>query len=581
MYKGKFDQKSKKSSADIREIVSQRNATPAPEAPAPKKAAPVKKAAPAPQEPEILRKEAPKKVQPAPAAKPAPKAAEPVKKHASEPVKQPQQPKKEPKKKKGPRIGGVIFYTLYFLFILLFAVALLFGLNIVKNWLITFEYAQPDLKAQQVFTELFADPNWGELYDAAGIQDTAYEGKEEFMVYMDTRMGTEALTYLETSAGLSGDKKFVVRLGDEKVAAFTLTDKNKTQATGNALKDMTVIPDWQFKAVELFFDREATYNIRLVDSHTAYVNGVALDENFTISEATTKVESYLPEGATGAAVITQQISGLMTMPTVTITDKNGNDVAVTYDEATRTFAETTVTTAITPQQEQVALAAARVATLWMIKEVTDRSEVAKYFNTSYDAYKNIVNFKRDDLIVQDYNGYQIVNETVSKFTSYSEDLFSVLVNLDLDITRTNGTIRKFNYHQSLVFQKNDKGEWLVVAATNEDVSEPVGKVRLTFMNGDEQLYSNFFYTDANKVITPVISAAPNQVFAGWVRRDLGENGTITLTIVFQPDPTTGEVKVPEGTTLEPMTLYAYFQDTSDVPAAVPVETVPEATEGAA
>lgn len=573
MYKGKFDQKSKKSSADIREIVSQRNAAPAPKkaAPAAEMAAPVKKA-PVQAEPDILRKEAPKK------APPAPKPAEPIKK---QPAQQPKQTKKETKKKKGPRIGGVIFYTLYFLFILLFAVALLFGLNIVKNWLITFEYAQPDLKAQQVFTELFANPNWGELYDAAGIQDTAYEGKEEFMVYMDTRMGSEELTYLETSAGLSGGKKYVVRLGEEKVATFTLTDKNDTQATGNALKDMTVIPDWQFGGVELFFDREATYNIRLLDSHTAYVNGVALDDNFTISKATTKVESYLPEGATGAVVRTQQISGLMTMPTVTITDEKGNDVVVTYDASTLTFSEPTVTTAITPEQEQVALAAARVASLWMIKEVTDRSEVAKYFNTSYDAYKNIVNFKRDDLIVQDYNGYEFANESVSKFTSYSEDLFSVLVNLDLNITRTNGTIKNFPYHGSLVFQKNEKGEWLVVAATNEDVSEPVGKVRLTFMNGDEQLYTNFFYTDANKVITPVISAAPNQVFVGWVRRDLGEDGTITLTIVFQPDPATGEVKLPEGTTLEPMTLYAYFQDASEVQATTPVETVPETTEGAA
>ena len=575
MYKGKFDQKSKKSSADIREIVSQRNA--APEAPAPRKAAAVKEAparkAPVQAEPDILRKEAPK-------AKPAPKAAEPVKK---QPAQQPAPARKETKKKqkKGPRIGGVIFYTLYFLFILLFAVALLFGLNIVKNWLITFEYAQPDLKAQQVFTELFADPNWGELYDTAGIQDTPYEGKEEFMVYMDTRMGTEELTYLETSAGLSGGKKYVVRLGEEKVATFTLTDKNDTQATGNALKDMTVIPDWQFGGVELFFDREATYNIRLLDSHTAYVNGVALDESFTISEATTKVENYLPEGATGAVVRTQQISGLMTMPTVTITDEKGNDVTVTYDESTLTFSEPTVTTAITPEQEEVALAAARVASLWMIKEVTDRSEVAKYYNTSYDAYKNIVNFKRDDLIVQDYNGYEFANESVTKFTSYSEDLFSVLVNLDLNITRTNGTIKNFPYHGSLVFQKNEKGEWLVVAATNEDVSEPVGKVRLTFMNGDEQLFTNFFYTDANKVITPVISAAPNQVFAGWVRRDVGEDGTITLTIVFQPDPATGEVKLPEGTTLEPMTLYAYFQDASEVQAAAPAETTPETTEGAA
>lgn len=577
MYKGKFDQKSKKSSADIRDIVSQRNASPAPEAPAPKKAAPVKEApvkkeAPAkktpPAEPDVLRREPQKQL-----PKPAPKSAEPARKPA------PEAPKK--KKKKGPRIGGVIFYTLYFLFILVFSVALLFGLNIVKNWLITFEYAQPDLKAQQVFNDLFADPNWGELYDAAGIQDTAYEGKEEFMVYMDTRMGTSELTYLETSAGLSGDKKFIVRLGDEKVATFTLTDKNQTQATGNALKDMTVIPDWQFKAVELFFDRDAAYNIRLLDSHTAYVNGVALDESFTISEATTKVEDYLPEGTAGAAICTQQISGLMTMPTVTITDENGNDVAVTYDEATRTFAEPTVTTAITPEQEKLALEAARVAALWMIKEVTDRSEVAKYYNTAFDAYKNIVNFKRDDLIVQDYNGYEIANETVTKFTSYSEDLFSVLVNLDLNITRTNGTIKNFPYHQSLVFQKNDKGEWLVIAATNEDVSEPVGKVRLTFMNGDEMLYTKLYATDISKITPPEIAVGPNEVFSGWVRREVGEDGKVTLTIIFQPDPETGEARLPEGTVLEPMVLYALVQDASEAVQTLPAETTPEATEGAA
>ena len=57
---------------------------------------------------------------------------------------------------------------------------------------------------------------------------------------------------------------------------------------------------------------------------------------------------------------------------------------------------------------------------------------------------------------------------------------------------------------------------------------------------------------------------------------MGEDGTITLTIIFQPDPTTGEVKLPEGTTLEPMTLYAYFQDADQVQSATP-----ETTEGAA
>ena len=61
----------------------------------------------------------------------------------------------EPPKKKGPRIGGVIFYTLYFLFIAIFCLGTFLGLNYLEGWLEDYEAAQPDAKSEEVFHQLF------------------------------------------------------------------------------------------------------------------------------------------------------------------------------------------------------------------------------------------------------------------------------------------------------------------------------------------------------------------------------------------------------------------------------------------
>ena len=149
------------------------------EAPAPKKPEPVKKAAPvkkasATQPP--VKKAAPKKAAPAPkdGAPAAPKKAAPKKPAA--PQEAPAKPKKQ---KKGPRVGSVIFYTIYFLFILAFFGATYLGLQWLHGWLSDFEAAQPTLKAEQVFQEVFTDPDWGALYESAGAKDSLSEGKDQ------------------------------------------------------------------------------------------------------------------------------------------------------------------------------------------------------------------------------------------------------------------------------------------------------------------------------------------------------------------------------------------------------------------
>lgn len=552
------------------EIVSRKPAPVKKQVPAPKppvKRAPTKK--PAPVAPEAPAKNpAPKKRPAAPAEAPAAPVKKP-KKPAPVPAPVSEAPAK--KQKKGPRLGGVIFYTLYFLFVLLTVLAVYLGLRRMHGWLADYEAAQPSYKAQQVFDQLFTDPNWGDLYTSAGAKDSAYEGKDEYVAYMEEKVGDTKLNYMETAGGLSG-RKFVVRLGDEKVASFTLVDKNNA-STGLNLKEldkMSKLPDWQLDRVEVFFQRSGSYRIVKMDGYTAYVNGVALDESFTIMEATTIAEQYLPAGLTGVSMCTQEVTGLMEKPEVTVVDENGQNVEVTYDEQTRTFTARTESNTMSDDQKEVALDAAKINALWMIEEVKDRGKVAKYYDASSKPYDDIVHL--GELWMQGHAGYEFKNEEVSKFAAYGSDMFSVYVSLDLDVTRKDGTVRNYPFSKTLFFQKIS-GSWKVVEWTNVDVSQPVGKVRLTFMEGSTLLTTDLVSNNLKTLVTPVVSAPEGKVFAGWVRETVNEDGSILQTVMFEPDPVTGEVALPEGTVLEPMVLYALYEDAG---ASADAET----TEGA-
>ena len=98
------------------------------------------------------------------------------------------------------------------------------------------------------------------------------------------------------------------------------------------------------------------------------------------------------------------------------------------------------------------------------------------------------------------------------------------------------------------------------------------------MNGDMQLTTDFYDTASKEIITPMISVPQGQVFTGWVTIGKDADGATVYNLEFQPDPTTGKVAIPEGTSLKPMTLYALFEDASSV--STPIE-IPAETEAAA
>ena len=544
MYQGKFDNKRKKPESNVRELLSQRNGEPEKK----KTSAPASAPAPAPVE------------EPVAPVKKQKKAV--LQQEVTDVSEQPivEKAEKKSRKKKNSRKGSAVFYTFYIMLVLLLAVSSFLGYRWLEGWLTKYEAAQ--IKCQEVFQELFADPDWGKLYEQAGIEDTLFEGKDAYVAHMQSKIGDADLICLETSAGLSRNKKFEVRFGSEKIASFTMEGDRKY---------ITDIPDWTLGQVELYLNRNNAVRVQKVEGTTAYVNGVALDDSYTIQIAGTAAEDFLPMGISGIRMHTQEVTGLMAEPVVTVMDETGANLNVKFDEASSCYVVLTEFNTITDEQRELALESVRTYCKWMIQEINSRGSVAKCFDPSSSLYRNIIAAQANPWI-EEHNGFKFENESVSGFTMYGDDIFSVQVALSLKVTLTDGSVKEYAYNQAMFFNKKDNGNWLCYEMTNADITLPRGEVRLTFMEGDEMLTTDFYDTDASDLIVPVLSAPEGKVFAGWVLKTVNENGHVTNTMVFQPDDM-GRVHLSEETALVPMVLYAYYQD-----AGKTVETTPAETE---
>lgn len=450
----------------------------------------------------------------------------------------------EPQKRS--HLGGVVFYTLYFLFIALFCGATFLGLKWLDNWLVSYEAAQPTAKCQEVFDEYFANPDWGKLYELSGMQPTQYEGKDEFVAYMQDKISDPSqLSYVETSAGMSTDKKYFLRYGDEKIGFFTLSGGG----------DITDIPEWELGKVELYVTRNESFRISVVDGHTAYVNGTELSEDHVIQIASTKAGDYLPVGVTSARSCILEVGGLLRKPEVSVKSASGVEATVTYDEENRMFIEQTEANTIDSALQDVALSTGEIYGKYLIRAVS-ADMLASKFTRSSAIFNAITSLEW----LRTPRSYTITNESVTEYARYTDDIFSARVKLDVNtVSNTDGSEKTFNVDSTFFFNKGADGKWMCYNMTNEDISQPVGQVRLTFMNGETVIDSSFYATDSKELNLPVVSEPEGKKFAGWVTESVSESGAKELTVMFNPDDT-GKVTLQAGTTLEPMILHAYYED---------------------
>ncbi len=448
--------------------------------------------------------------------------------------------------KKKRNIGTILFYSIYGLFVVAAVVGILILMNPLHDWLVKYQASQPETKSQEIFQQYFADPNWKELYTKVGIEDTKFEDKTTFAAYMQQQIGDDELTCMETSAGLSGDRKYVIRHGNEKVASFLL--KNNGEGEDR-------IVNWEFSSLELFFQRTESVVIEKSADETVYINGVPLTEEYTIEKVSTLAESYLPENVHGYRRETLVVTGLLMKPDVIIKDANGEVLKTTIDE-NGVISTGVSTMAITDTEKEIAINAAKANALYAIRAI-GQTELKKHFDATTQIYKDISSTL---VFMQEYIGHKFDESAtaVTDYYRYSDDLFSARVSLNLNVTRKNGTIKTYEANTTYFFTKQDDGTYKVTNITNIPIQEKTHQVRISFMDNGEILSSEFVDADAKNLKLPAVSTPEGQQLRGWAKNDVDEDGKAVMVIVFTPTES-GVVTLSEDSRLESMTLYPVFE----------------------
>ena len=452
------------------------------------------------------------------------------------------------KKKKKISAGTVIFYSLYFVMIIAAVLGIRYGLGWLEGWLTDYEASQPDAKCQEVFDRYFTNPDWNEVFTLLDAEAVGAMTQAEFATYMENTVGEQELTYTKTSAGLSGGRKYILRLDGENLGTFSL----KNSVTGDL-----EIPDWQLDTVEVFVSAKEKVTVFTEYGNTVTVNGQTLGDSHVIKSTSTVAEEYLPEGVLGPRTVTYYIDGLLNAPEVTVMDAEGNTVEMVYDADNQLYsqAEGMQEEEIAQKAQDFVVNATKIYCRYMV-DAASAGQLREYFDGTSETYKTII--KSDDRWLQDYKTYDFSEATVSGYRQYNEDLFSVRIAIDLLVTRTNNTVKTFSLDTAFFVERYGKS-WRVIEMTNVDVNQVLTQVRMTYLQDGKVLATEMVSTDVTTLQTPDLIAPEGKVLAGWFLQTEDANGDTTYSLVFQPSEG-GQVKLPAGYTLEPMQLHALFEE---------------------
>ncbi len=456
-----------------------------------------------------------------------------------------EKPVNQKREKKKATRGTVLFYSIYGICSGVVLIAILLLLIPLNSWLKNYQASQPETKAQQIFDELFAQPDWEALYVKAGIVDSPFENKTSYAAYMTEKVGQDELTCMQTSAGLSGDKKYVIRHGKEKIASYTLTSTEDPKSK---------VKVWELGKLELTLQQQHNVLVEKSPSQTVYINGIALDESYIVKKISTKAQDYLPDGVNGYQREQVKVTGLLMPPQIVVKNADGTVAETTADEFGMLCTPVSEMT-ISQAETDIAIGAAKANALFAI-EAVGRSELRKYFDVDSQVYEDICN---TPIFMQDYNGYKFDDSAtaVSDYYRYSDTLFSARVTLALKVTRTNGTVKTYDANSTYFFTKGTDGAYKATAMTNIPIQERSEQVRITFISGNETLSSEFVPTDAQTITLPQVTPAEGEALIGWATQHTDAAGRVITTIQLTPGED-GNAHL-SGRVIEAMTLYPVFE----------------------
>lgn len=434
------------------------------------------------------------------------------------------------KRSRGNRTLTVIFYTLYCIFIVASLAGIFYANSRLEQDLARYEESHISVQAEATFRELFEQPDWAELYRAAGEADTLFEGEDAYTAYMSAFARPELLSY-ESLPQDDGSFLFQVSQEGIRIGSYSMTDRRQP---GDRW------PSWQLDAITLDIPRQVTVQIRKLDCQSVTVNGVPLDSSYTQRITSDRAAEYTLPGTDAVQTHLQQVSGLLLAPEIAAWDWEGNPCTVVQDPATGIYeVQAPEALPLTEQLERIAKDTARAWGSYLLRG-SEADALANYFDPREAAYEAILG--EDFWTGQE--GSSILSLEISDYRVYHDAHFSACVTL------TAGTSPEPTKKTATFFFSLERDGWTCYEIQTGNLYTPTEKVRLEFYVDETPVHYDYCSTDRTGFYTPLVTAPEGFLFAGWGTRD-GQ-------LLYTPDET-GYVTLSPGTVPEPLALHAIFQ----------------------
>lgn len=345
-----------------------------------------------------------------------------------------------------------LFWMIYRIVLVVFAVILIAASVYVIRLLKDYEASQPKYAAEAVYEKYFKN------FDASAYIDickssSVFENKDALVSYLNDTVKGQEIKYMKVSSSDKDVIKYIVKAGDTKFASFTLSaDTEKSEK----------FTQYTASDFELFTSSKTKITVEAPENYKIFINGTELGEEY-IKERDIKSEScdHMPEGVRGIYYTKYAVSGLISEPEVTAKTADGTAAEVVANNGTYRV-QVQNDAVLQEQQKDRILEACKKYAVYMQYDSTVAvmgfGQIKGYFDPSSELYEDIRTV--ENMFVIEYSSYEFADEKTSEFVRFDDNTFSCRVSFTHILHRRGAEDYK-DYLDLTLYLRNVNGEYLI------------------------------------------------------------------------------------------------------------------------
>lgn len=348
-----------------------------------------------------------------------------------------------------------LFYKIYFSVIALFLIVLTAALIWLNGWLKSYEAAQPVNLINSITQEHLKTGNIAYLQENCGLKISPYETQDGLNEFVKNEITGKELTAVVSAKRPDGcDAAYTIKAADKKLLNIYLK-KDANSAS--------FLPTYTVLGSEFDDDFYKSITVTMPQNAVISVNGVKLDDTLRKdSEIPEFAKKYL-EGEKTEKPQTATIDKLLSDNVSITAELDGKKTDVIKSDNTYSVYQY-IDSSAKQKIQSVATGGSKAYAGYMQADAT-LAEVAAYFDTSCDFYKNIRSSYTDHILEHTAAGFDdLENDEVFK---YSDNIYSCHVKFT-QILKRNGMEYKIYFDKYVFLRRSGDSFKIIDIKTSEE-----------------------------------------------------------------------------------------------------------------